>query len=173
MKLICDLFQITILLVLFSGCDQTPERAIRKLYTPSPDKDVTTAPQFNFSPFVGTVWKTKVKTAVAEVKRYTGATDISLLAPMRFDPTNPDYTPIRDMKIIAEMPVGTNVRITRLMQDQGAAGTVEVEAIVQNGTNAERTVYVDQALLAPPAWTRGPGAKTTWAVNPEMLEKVN
>lgn len=153
-----------------SGCGNPAEQSVKKLYRPSPDKDVTTSSEFNFSPFLGTVWKTKVKTALAEVKRYTGATDVTLLAPLRFDPADPRYTPIRDMKIIAEIPVGTSVRITRLMQDQGAGGTVQVEAIVQAGTNAERAVFLDQALLAPPAWTRGPGAKTSWGPNPDMLE---
>jgi hypothetical protein len=152
------------------GCGNPAEQAVKKLYKPSLDKDVTTSATYNFAPFAGTVWKTKVKTAIAEVKRYTGAMDISLLASLRFDPADPRYTPIRDMKIIAELPVGTRVRITRLMQDQGAGGNVEVEAMVQDGTNTERAVYVDQALLAPPAWTRGPGATSTWDANFDMLE---
>ena len=165
MKMILRLFQMTVLSALLFGCDETPQRAIRKLYTPSPDKDVTTSPKFNFSPFVGTVWKTKVKTAVAEIKRYTGVTDTRLLAPMHFDPADPRYTPIRDLKISAELPPGTRLRISRLLQDQGAAGGVEVEAIVQDGKNVERAVFLDFALLSNPRG--GPGTNLNWDINPK------
>jgi hypothetical protein len=174
MKRSLPIFRITALLALMVGCDRSPQRAVSSAYAPSPDKDVTKSPQFNFAPFAGTVWKTKVKTAIADIKRYTGVTDTHLLAPLHFDPADPKYTPIKDLKIAAELPVGTRLRITRLLQDQGAGGGPYVEAIVLDGTNADKTVFVDQALLAPPAWTtQGAGAKTTWAENPDMLERAN
>src|SRR5437899_1342339 len=78
-----------------AGCGKSsnPYSAIRKLYQPSPDTDVSLVPQYNFSAFTGTVWKTKVGTAITDLKRYTGAHDISLSVPEHFDPTNPEYTP--------------------------------------------------------------------------------
>src|SRR4051812_46803796 len=76
-------------LIIFAGCGQNPATvAVKSLFRPSPDKDVTTDPSFNFAPFAGTVWKTRTKTAIAETKRYTGATDIDLLASLRFDPAD-------------------------------------------------------------------------------------
>jgi hypothetical protein len=154
-------------LLSLSGCGNPAEQSVKKLFRPSPDQDVTTSSTYNFAPFAGTVWKTKVKTAVADIKCYTGATDTKLLAPLRFDPADPQYTPIRDLKIIAQMPVGTRLRITRLMKDQGAGGNVEVEAVVLDGLNADRTVYVDWALLFNP---RGSGPNLTWGANADMLE---
>ena len=78
-----------------TGCGPSPETkaALKEIYKPRPDIDVTSSPEYNFSSFSGTVWKTKVKTALAEGKRYTGAPEIRLLAPHRFDPTEPRYIP--------------------------------------------------------------------------------
>jgi hypothetical protein len=36
------------------------------------DTDITKSPDYNFSSFSGTVWKTKVKLALADVEEYTG-----------------------------------------------------------------------------------------------------
>lgn len=170
MKHSLQIFRMTVLFVLLVGCDRSPLRAVSSAYAPSPDKDVTQSPEYNFAPFAGTVWKTKVKTAVAEIKRYTGVMDTHLLAPMHFDPADPQYTPIKDLKIIAELPVGTRLRITRLLQDQGAGGGPYVEAVVQDGTNGDRTVFVDFALLTHPR-AGSAGTNLVWDINPDMLEK--
>ena len=159
---------ILVAILFLSGCGNPAEQSVKKLFRPSHDKDVTTSPRFNFSSFVGTVWKTKVKTAVAEVKRYTGAPEMNLLAPLRFDPADPRYTPIRDMKIVVELPAGTRIRIARLLQDQGAWGGIQVEAILQYGTNVETAVYVD-----PLFWSDRSASNTNWGVNPNLLEKAN
>jgi hypothetical protein len=171
MKTSRRLIPLAVVLALFMGCDRTPQKAVSSLYAPSSDKDVTTAAEFNFATFAGTVCKTKVKTAIADIKRYTGVMDTHLLAPMHFDPADPSYTPIKDLKISTELPPGTRLRISRLLQDQGAGGGPYVEAIVQDGT--DRAVFVDGALLAPPSWTKGPGQKTSWGLNPDMLQKIN
>ena len=162
---------ITMAALLLSGCGQSPESAIKKLYRPSPDKDITTSPEYNFSSFVGTVWKTKTKVAIADLKRYTGAPEIKLLAPERFDPTHPRYNPPVDMKIIAVLPPGTRLRITRLLQDQGAWGGVQVEPVLLDGTNAQKTVLLDGYLYAGNRWSRGPQSNTNWDADPGMLEK--
>jgi hypothetical protein len=160
-------------LVFLVGCGNSPESFVKKkLFSPSPDKDVTADPYYNFSPFKNTVWKTKTKTAIAEAKNYTGAPLFILSPPDRFDPTDTNYTTIPDIKIIAVLPPGTRLRITRLLKDQGAWGGVGVEASVENGTNAPRAVYVDRYFLAN-VWfaSKGPTSNTNWGVNPDMLEK--
>src|SRR5262245_26289667 len=143
-------------LLLLAGCGPSPEGAVKKLFRPSPDKDVTASPGYNFSSFTNTVWKTKTQTAIADLKRYTGAEEIKLLAPERFDSTHPRYNPITDMKIIAVLPPGTRLRIARLMKDQGAWGGVQVEAVLLDGTNAQKAVYLDPFMVAGNAWSRGP-----------------
>jgi hypothetical protein len=81
------------------------------------DTDVTSAPEYNFSLFAGTVWKTKVKVGLADLKQYTGKHDLNLLVPKHFDPTHPEYFPAHDMQIIAVLDPGTRLRIERLMRD--------------------------------------------------------
>src|SRR5690242_16072606 len=86
-------------LVLLAGCGNPAEVAVKGLFRPSPDKDVTTDPNYNFSAFTNTVWKTRTKTAIVDAKRYTGAHDIALMPPEFFDPTHSNYsryTPIPD-----------------------------------------------------------------------------
>lgn len=157
--------------VLFvTGCGNPAEVAVKKLFRPSPDKDVTVDPYYNFSPFTNTVWRTKTKTAIADTKRYTGAPELSLLAPERFDPTLSQYMPVADMKLIAVLPPGSRLRITRLLKDQGAWGGVQVEGVVEDGTNASKAVYVDGLFLANVRFaSKGPTSNTNWGVNPDML----
>ena len=157
----------------FSGCGQSsdPYAPVKKLFKPSPDTDVTSSPWYNFPSFAGTVWKTKVKTAVAESKRYTGALEIQLLAPVHFDPTHPKYYPPNDLKLMTVLPVGTRLRIERLMKDNGAWGGVLVTATVEDGTNTQRTMFLDNTLLAHNQYLMNELKATNWGVNPEMLEK--
>ena len=76
------------------------------------------------------------------------------------------------MKLIAVLPVGTVIRIERLMHDNGAWGGVQVTASVKDETNAQRTVFLDELLLANNKHINlGPTTSTNWGVNPEMLEK--
>jgi hypothetical protein len=161
----------SVMLVFLVGCGNPAEVAVKKLFSPSTDKDVSSAPEYNFSSFANTVWKTKVKVAIASTKRYTGAPEVSLLAPERFDPTHPRYSPGSDMRIVAVLPPGSRLRIARLMQDQGAWGGVQVEVVLLDGTNAQKSVYLDPYLLAGNRWSRGPTSNTNWDADPNMLEK--
>ncbi len=159
--------------VFLTGCGQSadPLAPVKKLYKPSPDTDVTASPKYNFAPFSGTIWKTKLKTAVAEGKRYTGAPETSLIVPSRFDPTDPNYRPVPGIKIIAVIPEGTRLRIERLMKDNGASGSVQVTATVEDGTNTQRTVFLDGRLLLNNMYLLFEMTKSTnWGVNPEFLE---
>jgi hypothetical protein len=148
---------------------------VKKLYKPSADTDVTSSSYYNFSSFAGTVWKTKVKTALAEGKRYTGAPEIKLLAPHRFDQTDPNYRPLHEnTKIITVLPIGTRLRIERLMKDNGAWGGVNVIATLEERTNAQRIVFLDASMLASNQYlgNEAGNKSTNWGVNPEMLETV-
>ncbi|MDB6124301.1 MAG: hypothetical protein JWQ71_3294, partial [Pedosphaera sp.] len=88
---------MTVALVFLVGCGDSPESLVRKkLFSPSPNKDVTADPEYNFSPFTNTVWKTKTKTAIGDIKSYTGAYQLILLPPESFDPTDPKYRKIPD-----------------------------------------------------------------------------
>jgi hypothetical protein len=147
-------------------------KEISKLYKPSPDTDVSTSPYYNFSQFSGTIWKTKVRTAVADLKRYSGAQDITLLTPVSFDATDPKYNPPPTMKGFAELPVGTRLRIERLMKDNGAAGFVMVTATLLDGTNSQNDVFLAQHFVAKnrfvwPGWS----ASTNWDADSDILEK--
>lgn len=160
-----------LILLAVAGCDDSPESALRDLYRPHPYKDVTASPEYNFASFTGRVCKTKVGVALADVKAYTGRFELVLLAPIHFDSTRPDYTSGTETHIIAVLPPGTRLRIGRLMKDQGAWGGVQVEAILLDGTNAQKAVYLDGSLLARNKWSGGGlHARTNWGANPELLE---
>ena len=142
-------------------------------YGQRPDTDVTSSPEFNFKSFAGTVWKTKVKVALADLKQYTGKHDLNLLVPMHFDPTHPEYTPAHDMQIIAVLPIGTRLRIERLMKDNGEWGGIRVVAVLQDETYSEKTLYLDKMLLAKNRFVRtGWSDSKEWGVDPDMLEKA-
>lgn len=158
-----------------TGCGQSadPLAPVKKLHRPSPDTDVTASPEFNFASFSGSVWKTKVETAIADLKRYTGAPETTLLTRQAFDPKHPQYTPPQDMKLVTILPVGTRVRITRLMKDNGAWGAVQVTASIENGTNPPVTVYLSKRFLANNVHVNlGPTTSTNWGVNPDLLEEA-
>jgi len=137
-----------------------------------PDTDVTSSPEYNFSHFAGTVWKTKVKMALADLKEYTGKHHLYLLAPIHFDPEQPHYAPAHDMKIIAVLPTGTHLQIGQLIQDNGIGDQLWVTGTLIDSTNSQQTVYLDHLLLANNRYiSLGPSSSTTWGVNPDMLEK--
>ena len=132
------------------------------------DTDVRSSPKYNFESFAGTVWKTKVKVALAETK-WRGKHDLTLLAPKFFDPTHPEYTPSSEDKIIAVLPVGTRVQIERLMQDNGAWGGVWVIGSLEDG----KDVIVERHFLEKNRFIfRGSSDSKEWGVNPDMLEKA-
>ena len=136
------------------------------------DTDVTTSPEYNFSSFSGSVWKTKVKIALADLKEYKGEHDLNLLPPKYFEKTRPDYTTVHDMQLITVLPVGTCLRIGQLMQDNGQWGGVRVTATLESGSYTQKTVYVDTDLLGKNEFIwPGSSSSTNWGVNPDMLEK--
>lgn len=174
-KAILLIMKLNLAALFLTGCGQSadPLAPVKKLYKPSPDTDVTASPEFNFASFSGSVWKTKVETAVADLKRYTGAPQTNLLPPDGFDSKHPRYNPPSNMKLVAILPVGTRVRITRLMKDNGAWGGVRVTANVEAGTNAPVTVFLDKIFLADNIHVnRGPTTSTNWGVNPDLLEEA-
>jgi hypothetical protein len=156
-----------------NGCGQSPDATSLKGYKQPPDTDVTSLPKYNFSSFAGTVWKTKVKVGFADLKQYTGKHDHNLLVPKHYDSTHPEYTPAHDMEIIAVLPAGTRIRIRRLVKDNGAWGGVRVAATLEDGTNSEQALFLDELFLENNRFiARGPTSSTNWGVNPDILDTV-
>jgi hypothetical protein len=154
------------------GCGQGPNQNATMFKHP-PDTDVTSFANYNFSKFAGTVWKMKVKLALADCKLYTGKHVQFLFAPKHFDSTHPEYTPLNEIQIIAVIPPGTRLRIERLMKDNGNWSGVRVEAVLEDVTYSEKTVFLDDIVLAKnrfiaPGWTDS----KEWGVDPDMLEKA-
>jgi hypothetical protein len=151
-----------------TGCGQSsnPYAPVAKLFQPSPDTDVSSDPQYNFSSFAGTVWSTKAKLAIADVRHYTGEHVMDLLVPRHFDPTDPEFTPGAETHVMAVLPVGTRLRIERLMKDNGAWGGVRVTATVDDGASPQKIVYLDEMFLGT---NLDSVSATNWNVNPDML----
>lgn len=70
------------------------------------------------------------------------------------------------------LPVGTRLRISRLLLDNGDWGGVRVTATLENGTYSDYTIYLDRTLLEKNhfVWT-GRYSSTNWACEPEIMEK--
>jgi hypothetical protein len=157
-----------------NGCGQDPNGGMFKR---RPDTDVTSSPEYNFKSFAGTFWKTKVKTALGDIKAYTGVHLVVLLPPDAFDPTHPEYRPPPYLeKVIAVLPVGTRLRIDRLMKDNGTAGLIRVTASLEDEATASlehgKDVYVDRTLLAKNRFLRTSESSKEWGVDPDILEKA-
>ncbi len=86
------LITVAIVCFLLIGCWQNPNGRIT-MFKQRPDTDVTTSPEYKFASFGDTVWKTKVKEALANGKRYNGWNETALLASANFDPRHPKYLP--------------------------------------------------------------------------------
>src|SRR5262245_5673273 len=126
---------LVMIAILLSGCAR-------------PDTDVTSSDYYKFKPFAGTVWKTKVKVTLTDVKRYNKEHALTVFPDEIFDKTKPDYRPVHNAQIISVFPAGIRVRIERLMKDNGNWGGVRVTAILDEGGPSQKTVYLDRLLLA-------------------------
>jgi hypothetical protein len=140
------------------------------------DTDVTSSPEYNFQSFAGSLWKTKVKTALADMK-YRGNHEITLLPPDCFDPTHPRYkSPTGMEKVVAELPVGTRVRIERLTKDNGNWGGVQVTvSLIDTATSLGHgeIIYLERGLLAKNRFIfQGSSESKEWGVAPDLLEKA-
>lgn len=131
------------------------------------ESDVTHAPEYNFAPFTGTLWRSKVKVAIAELDGRP-----HILPPDLFDPTHPSYRSLPNIKMREVLPVGTRVRIARLMRDNGVWGGVRLTATVEDGVYAGQTFYLERGFLVRNNYMYpGDGHPRSWAVNPELLEE--
>jgi hypothetical protein len=136
------------------------------------DTDVTSSPEYNFAAFSGTVWRTKVGVVVADVKRYTGAHEITLFRQQDFDTNNPNRLEVPNSQQIAVLPVGTRLRIEHLMHDNGNWGGVEVTARILDDTNYQKSVYLGETMLAKNQFLNiGEPFGTNWGVDKKVLEK--
>ena len=106
--------------------------------------------------------------ALTTIKQGSPKHPYTLLPPNGFDPTHPEYRRPAAMKIIAVLPVGTRLRIERLMKDNGNWGGLWVTASLEDG----KVVHLDDYFLAKnrfvwPGWSDS----SEWDVDPDMLEK--
>jgi hypothetical protein len=154
----------SILMVILSGTIAVCMAGCRQ---PS-DTDVSSSSRYNFSSFSNTVWKTKVKVALADLKQYTGRHALTLVAPQAFDSTHPEYNPPRNIRVTAVLPVGTPLRIGRLVKDNGNWGGVRVTVILEDG----KEVNIDRMLLAKNQflYDKETSPSTNWGVAPDTLE---
>ena len=101
---------------------------------------------------------------VVNVRRYTGVHDITLVVPQRLGQSR--------MKVLAVLPKGSQLRIERLLEDNGSWGGVMVWATVE-GTNSLKNVILDDLMLAKNRFinTGASSSSSDWGVNPKFLEK--
>jgi hypothetical protein len=138
---------------------------------PPPDTDITSSPEYNFSSFAGTTWRTKVKTAFMDIQLYTGNHVVCLFPPDTSDPNDPNYRPVPGEKMVSVLPIGTRVQFEKLMKDNGIGSQLWLIAAVENGTNVQTNVYVAKDFLENnEILSIGPSSSTNWEVNPKMLE---
>jgi hypothetical protein len=138
----------------------------RPVYT-----DVTSLPGYNFSSFAHTVWKTKIKLALVDVKRYTGKHELALVSSSGFDSMDPKYRPLPYSQTIAILPVGTRLSIERLMKDN-RIGDLNVVVRLETEAHSGRTIYILPELLEKNRFIwEGKSSSTNWGVNPDMLER--
>ncbi len=159
-------FQVVVvtMVALLIGCGKAP---IAKLYRPSTDTDLSSSTNYNFSSFTGTVWRTKVEMSFVNVKRYTGVHDLTLLPPESFK-----YPSASPREVLAVLPKGSQVRIERLLQDNGAWGGLMVWATV-DGTNTSKMVRLSPLLLSKNRFNDAFGSSSDeWSLIPEYLEKL-
>ena len=136
-----------------------------------PVKDLSSSPEYNFDSFSGTVWKTKVKVAVADLKDTGPEPKTYLLEPKAFDPKHPEYNPPpRGMEIIEVLPVGTRLRIEQLlMKKTFETSYTWVTASLDDG----KVVRLSDHFIAKnrfiwPGWSDS----KDWGANPDLLEKA-
>jgi hypothetical protein len=158
-----------------NGCGKSSRDAelINQLnnYKQPPDTDVTKNPDYFFSSFAGTVWRTRTKTALVEIKLYTGKQVIWFSPPLVFDPADPNYMPIAGMRVVTVFPAGARIRIDRLMQDNGIGSQVWLIASLENETNCQTTnLYVSPTFLENNSFFRGPTSLHRWGVDSNYLE---
>ena len=102
---------------------------------------------------------------------------------MQLDRAVPDYDGSVPRRVVRILPIGTRLRIERLMFDNGEGSQLWVTASLDDGTYPKKIVYVNWGLLAENRWIGGPhpgvphppGSETsrTWTVNPKYLESAS
>jgi hypothetical protein len=114
-----------------------------------------------------------VKVALADITRRQDRTQITMLPPCFFDRTHPGFISLYYLTIIRELPIGTKIRINRLMETFGNAGGVHVVASIDDGTTFELNHHFsNKNKFIHRSWDEK-DVTNKWGVNPEMLEKVD
>ena len=170
----CFAISLTMSVLCLGGCGEDPNVTALRNYKRAPDSDISADPHYNFSSFAGTVWRTKDRTALGTIKRYTGEQVTYALSPTAFDASRPDYRPFDggDMQIVAVLPAGVLLRVEQLMRDNGIAGLISVRVTVEDGANTHTNLFLDKHLLAHGRTPANRVISTNWGMKPEFLEEV-
>ena len=145
------------------------------------ETNVTDSSRYHFASFAGTAWTTKVKMELADVKEYNGVGHLYIFVSHATDPKSTEYRPPSLWHIVGSVPVGTRIRVERLMFDNGEGSLLWVTASLDSpdlGAYYGRVVYLDNLLLPNrfiPAYTPpgSPPLTKAWAVNPKYLESAS
>lgn len=134
------------------------------------DKDVTNDPRFgDFSTAIVGEWRTKVPLILVRGEFY-GGFGYGLLLEINSD----------RLQKVADLPVGTKIRIERLMLDKNISRTLLcVSGSVTEGEYAGHRVYVDGRMFPFDVWSfyaihydnKLKETRPSWTVLPEFLEK--
>jgi hypothetical protein len=176
-RVILGIIILAMITIFLNGCGQAPNGR-DDMFKRHSDTDVTAEPKYNFKSFAGTAWKTKVKTVVGDIKAYTGEHHITLLPPSAFDRSHPEYRPPPFLeKVLTELPVGTRLRIERLIRHQGMASFFFVTASYEDRATVAlehaKVIYLDPDFIAKNRFIwEGESDSKEWGVDPDLLEKA-
>ena len=130
----------------------------------------------NFSKFAGTIWKTKVPIAIPSSGTDVASRECTVEYEQAFakGTANRNYF---DGKNLAEaiLPIGTVVRVERLLQIVSEEGGLYVEMSIESGVNKGKKFRAPDSLFAPNRFLHPevhPDASDTWAVASDKLESL-
>jgi len=139
--------------------------------------DVTHSPEYNFASMAGTRWKTKTETALAP--NYGGSKRTYLIPPLNFHTAYHEHAGLSGYgrAVTAKFPVGTHLRIEKLIKHRGGVSGVEqlfVIATLEDKVHSRKEVYLSLYFFERNAFlwrNHGPYPKT-WTANPDLLESA-
>ncbi|MBL8824096.1 MAG: hypothetical protein JNJ77_16035 [Planctomycetia bacterium] len=137
-----------------------------------PPLDVTQEEKYEFKEFQGTIWRTKTRVVLADITDRQDRTEIIMLAPCSFDRNHPEYSPPYHLTVIKEIPIGTKIRINRLLETFGNAGGLDVEGTIDDGTTFQLCHrFLNKNKFIYRYWDKK-DVISKWGVNQELLESV-
>lgn len=168
----CFAIPLTMAALCLSGCGEDPNVTALRNYKRAPDSDISADPDYNFSSFAGTVWRTKDRVALASVKLYTGAQVTYVVPPRAFDASRTDFrAPDGNVQIMSVLPAGARLRVDRLTREHGIGSLMFVIGELSDGTNTHKNVIVSNDLIASGPTHTLRAFTTNWVLKAELFEE--